>query len=185
MVYQRGRNELSLFEELKRRNVVRVGIAYAVAAWIILQVTDVVGEILELPQWGGKLVLLVVLAGFPLSLILAWAFELTPEGVKREKDVDRNRSIAGRTGKRLDRAIIALLVIALGYFVWESRFADRGVVETAATGPMITMEAPPQGVVADVTAAAPALDPRSIAVLPFDNRSRLEDDEFFVEGIHD
>lgn len=85
---------MSLFRELKRRNVFRVGIAYAVAAWIILQLTDVVGETLELPPWGGKLILVLLAVGFVLALFFAWAFELTPEGLKRDHEVDRSQSIA-------------------------------------------------------------------------------------------
>ena len=79
---------MSFFEELKRRNVFRVAIAYLVASWIILQATDVIGEILELPDWGGKLILTMLVVGFFMAIFLAWAFELTPEGVKREKDAD-------------------------------------------------------------------------------------------------
>jgi len=183
---------MSLFQELKRRNVFRVGAAYAVAAWIILQITDVVGEIMELPPWGGKLILLIVLAGFPLSLLLAWAFELTPEGVRRESEVERQASMTGQTGKRLDQVIIVLLVIALGYFVWESRFSGRVEAPAGTPAQSVAGEAmtPPA---ADATPEAttraadvpPTLDPRSIAVLPFDNRSRLQDDEFFVQGVHD
>ena len=100
---------MSLFEELKRRNVIRVGIAYAVGAWVVLQLTDVVGEILELPEWGGKLILLAVVVGFIPALIIAWAFERTPEGVKRESEVDRSQSIVHKTGKKLNTFIIVLL----------------------------------------------------------------------------
>ena len=83
---------MSLFEELKRRNVFRVGIAYAVAAWLILQLTEVLTELLELDTDIGKIVILLLVVGFVPALIFAWAFELTPEGIKREKEVDRSRS---------------------------------------------------------------------------------------------
>lgn len=90
---------MSFFEELKRRNVFRVGAAYAVAAFVVLQLLDALGEILELPAWGGKLILAIIVVGFFVALLVAWAFELTPEGVKREKDVDRSQSVTYQTGK--------------------------------------------------------------------------------------
>ena len=117
---------MSFFEELKTRNVFRVGIAYAVAAWLVLQLTEVLTELLELSTDIGKAVIIVLIIGFVLALFFAWAFELTPEGVKRESEVDRSQSIRPQTGRKLDRAIIGLLVLALAYFVWESRFMHRG-----------------------------------------------------------
>src|SRR5210317_691859 len=113
---------MSFFEELKRRNVVRVGIAYAISTWILLQLTDVVADILQLPEWAPKLILLILVVGFVPALIFAWAFEMTPEGIKREKDVDRGESITPTTGRKLDRTIIVLLVLGMAYFIWESRF---------------------------------------------------------------
>ena len=86
-----------LFEELKRRNVVRVGIAYLVAAWLVLQVIDVVLENLPVPPWVMQVILLLTALGFPFALAFAWAFELTPEGLKRERDVDRSKSITPKT----------------------------------------------------------------------------------------
>ena len=135
---------MSFFAELKRRNVFRVGAAYAVAAWILLQMLDVVGEILELPPWGGKLILAMVVVGFFMALFFAWAFELTPEGIKRDHEVDRDQSITPQTGRKLDRITIGLLVVALGYFIWEARFksesdtgslpaAERRAVQESAT----------------------------------------------------
>jgi len=170
---------MSFFEELKRRNVFRVGAAYAVAAWVVLQLLDVVGEILDLPAWGGKLILALLVVGFVVALIAAWAFELTPEGVKREKDVDRSQSITSQTGHKLNIVIIVLMAIALGYLLFDkfyiSQQLERIEVDAAAAAP--PPEPPPP--------AAAVADRQSIAVLPFDNRSRLEEDEFFVEGIHD
>ncbi|HET6592551.1 MAG TPA: hypothetical protein VFG48_06520, partial [Xanthomonadales bacterium] len=109
---------MSFFEELKRRNVIRVGIAYVVACWLILQVADVVLDNTPAPDWVMQLLMALMALGFPLAVLFAWAFELTPEGIKRERDVDRNESITRQTGRKLDRAIIAVLVVALGYFVW-------------------------------------------------------------------
>ncbi len=172
---------MSLFEELKRRNVFRVGIAYVVGSWLLLQFTEVLSGLLELPPQVGPVVVTVVLFGLPLVLIFAWVFELTPEGLKREHEVDREESITGQTGRKLDRVIIVMLVVALGYFIWESRFSQRApdpAPETMAGSVAGSAEAP-EAVESDTVEA------RSIAVLPFANRSRLEDDEFFVEGIHD
>lgn len=174
---------MSFFGELKRRNVFRVGIAYAVGAWVLLQIFDVVGEILELPQWGGKLILALLVVGFFLALFFAWAFELTPEGVKREKDVDRSQSVTPQTGKKLNNAILVLMAVAIAYLLLDKFYlservtaTDQDVVAQAPVGPA----SPP-----DVETAPAAVSRQSIAVLPFDNRSRQAEDEFFVEGIHD
>ena len=105
-----------LFQELKRRNVFKVGTAYVVLAWLVAQVTDVFLDPLGAPEWVIKTILLVLIAGFPLILLFAWAYELAPEGLKREKEVDRTQSITQQTGQKLNLAIIFILVLALGYF---------------------------------------------------------------------
>ena len=92
----------SFFTELRRRNVLRVAFVYLVAAWLILQVADLIVPILNLPEWSSKLIFLLLILGFPISLILAWAFEMTPEGLKKEKDVDRSQSIT-RPNRAQDR----------------------------------------------------------------------------------
>ena len=122
---------MSLFNELKRRNVFRVGIAYLIVAWLVMQVSDVVINNVGAPAWVFQIILLVLGIGFPLALIFAWAFEMTPEGLKKEKDVDRNQSIAPKTANKLDRAIIVILALALTYFIWE-RFATPAKVEPVA-----------------------------------------------------
>lgn len=114
--------------------------------------------------------MLVLALGFLFAVFFAWAFEVTPEGLKRESDVDRSESVTHVTGRKLNRAITALLVIALGYFIWEARIADRPMPDVANT---------------EVPQAAEQGDRKSIAVLPFDNRSSREEDEYFTEGIHD
>ena len=103
---------MSLIAELKRRNVFRVGVAYAIVGWLLLEVASVVLPALHLPDWALTLLVVFVVAGFPLALIVAWAFELTPEGLKREAEVDRTESTTHITGRKLDFAIIGLLVIA-------------------------------------------------------------------------
>lgn len=110
---------MSLFAELQRRNVVRVGIAYAVISWVLAQVAEFAFENFGAPEWVLKTVVVVLLLGLPLALFLAWAYEITPEGVKREEDVDRSQSITHATGRKLDFVIIGTLVLAVGYFLWE------------------------------------------------------------------
>ena len=149
---------MSFFAELKRRNVFRVGIAYAVATWVLLQVMDIITPILDLPEWAPKLIFVFLAVGLVPALILAWAFELTPEGLKKEKDVDRSASITNVTGRKLDYAIIAALLVAVGMLV-----ADRYAVD------------PEPAVTASVT--------KSIAVLPFVNISSDPEQEFFSDGI--
>ncbi len=104
---------MSLIAELKRRNVFRVGVAYVIGAWVIAQVADLVLENIEAPDWVMQAIMLVLAIGFPLALIFAWAFEMTPEGLKRDADVDRTESVRHSTGRKLDFAIIGLLVIAV------------------------------------------------------------------------
>jgi len=120
---------MKLFDELKRRNVFRVAVAYAVASWVLLQVADLVLEAVEAPGWVLKVMLLVVSLGFVVSLIVAWAYELTPEGIKREKDVDRSTSVVADTGRKLDRIIIFFLAFAVVLLL-----ADRFLRPPAETG---------------------------------------------------
>ncbi|MGI9222552.1 MAG: tetratricopeptide repeat protein, partial [Woeseiaceae bacterium] len=87
------KKKTSILGELKRRNVYRVGLAYVVFTWLGLQVIDTLGPILGLPEWTPRLVFTILAIGFPAVILFAWAYELTPEGIKREKDVDRSQSI--------------------------------------------------------------------------------------------
>ena len=112
---------MSLFAELKRRNVFKVAAAYIIVGWLIMQAGDTLAPALHLPDWVNSLLAFFLILGFPMALFFAWAYELTPEGLKKEKDVERSKSITHKTGRSLDRAIIVVLVVALGYFVWESR----------------------------------------------------------------
>jgi Tfp pilus assembly protein PilO len=121
---------MSLFAELRRRNVVRVGIAYAVIGWFLAQLAEFAFENFGAPDWVLKTFVVVLLLGLPLALFFAWAFEITPEGVKREKDVDRSTSITHSTGRKLDFVIIGALVLALGYFIFE-RQANINQIEPA------------------------------------------------------
>ncbi len=163
---------MSLITELKRRNVFRVGVAYAIVAWLLVEVASVVFPTFGAPEWVMKVVTFLVILGFPLALILAWAFELTPEGIKRETAVDSGESITSKTGRKLDFAIIGLLVIAVVYFavdkfVLDAQPEQAEVVAEQASGP--------ESVVRE----------KSVAVLPFENQSRDAANEPFTIGIHD
>jgi len=176
---------LSLIKELKRRNVFKVAIAYAVTTWILLQLTDVVTPILELPDWAPKLILLMLVIGFVPALIIAWAFELTPEGIKLEKDVQRERSVTKKTGRKLNYIIIVSLGLSLGFFVWESRFKQKTEeAELAKLAPPVE-EPVVETVEPEIDLSELDIDENSIAVLPFANRSADDNDIYFTDGIHD
>jgi len=181
---------LALFKELKRRNVIKVAIAYAVTTWILLQLTDVLTQILGLPEWAPKLILLMLVVGFVPALILAWAFELTPEGIKLETEVNRSKSITPKTGRKLDYVIIVSLGLSLGYFIWESRFEQKTAEIELAKEAALIEEAVPDSVaveivVPEIDLTALDIDKNSIAVLPFANRSADAEDIYFTDGIHD
>lgn len=175
---------MSLFAELQRRNVFRVGAAYAVGAWVLLQVLDVLGEILELPGWGGRLILALLVVGFFLALIFAWAFELTPEGIKRDAEVDHSQRLAAQTGRRLNRLIIVTLVLALALFaadkfLWDPA-RDRALAAAAAEQARSEVQAE---TAAAAAATAQAAAENSIAVLPFADMSPAGDQQYFSDGI--
>jgi TolB-like protein/Tfp pilus assembly protein PilF len=158
----------SVWGELKRRNVVRVGIAYAIVAWLLLQVADVVLDNIGSPAWVFQVILLLLVIGFPVAIIFAWAFELTPEGIKKEKNVDRNESITHLTGRKLDFTIIGVLAVAVVYFVSDKIFWTDDVVTESPVETSI-------GAIAEVA--------KTIAVLPFVNMSGDVDQEYFSDGI--
>jgi TolB-like protein/Flp pilus assembly protein TadD len=150
---------MSFFSELKRRNVYRVGVLYAIVGWLILQITDVVVSVLVLPAWTGKLVLVLLAIGLPIVLLAAWAFELTPEGLVR----DGKANAAGKTaGKRrtTDFVILALLLAALSWFAWQH---DWGEAPSDTSDRTI----------------------QSLVVLPLDNLMNDASQDYFVEGMHD
>jgi len=152
---------MSFFQELKRRNVFRVAVAYVIVAWLLLQVGDTLGPALRLPDWFQSGVAYVLILGFPIAIIFAWAFEMTPEGVKRERDVDRTQSITHETGQKLNYTIIGLLLAAVAYFALDKFVFEHDHEEVVAT-----------------EAGEP-----SIAVLPFANMSDDASNEFFADGI--
>jgi TolB-like protein len=162
---------MNLFKELKRRNVIRMAVFYVVAAWLVLQVAELLFDALDLPGQWLRLVLALLILGFPLALVFAWVFELTPEGVKREKDVDRNQSITQQTGKRMNTAIVVLLVLAIAA-VGLDRMLPESAPVAAPEEPAVSAE--PE------SDASPA---ESIAVLPFVDLSPEGDQEYFSDGI--
>src|SRR5213594_2900341 len=103
----------SFFSELKRRNVYKVTIAYAVVSWLLIQVATQVFPFFEIPNWAVRLVVLLLVIGFPIAFILGWAFELTPEGIKRTEDVDLSKSVTRKRGRKLDFLIIAVLLLVI------------------------------------------------------------------------
>jgi TolB-like protein len=164
---------VSFINELKRRNVFKVGVAYIVVAWLLAQVADLMVDNFGAPDWVMKSFLGFLVIGFPLAIFFAWAFELTPEGVKREKDVDRSQSITAQTGQKLNYAIMVVMALALAWFAWD-RFG--GAPETSAPAATTT-------VAQDEPAAAPATNVKSLAVLPFIAMSSGADDEYFADGL--
>jgi len=168
---------LSFFNELKRRNVFKVGVAYLITAWLLVQVADMLLDNMDAPPWVLQAIFVGLIVGFFITVLVAWAFELTPEGIKKEKDVDRSQSITPQTGRKLNTAIITILVLGLGYFAWD-KFMVRPVQD--ADTALVISDSPVDEVV------VPALPTdKSIAVLPFLNRSNQAEDEFFTSGIHD
>ena len=146
---------MSFFAELKRRNVVRVGFAYAVIGWVLAQIAEFAFENFGAPDWVLKSFIVLLLLGLPLALFFAWAFEITPDGIKREQDVDRSESTTSQTGRKLDFLIIGVLAVGLAYFAFD-RFAS------------------------DQPTSAPDMV-QSIAVLPFVNMS--DDSDYFADGL--
>lgn len=143
-----------LFQELKRRNVFRVAIAYLAVAWLALQLADIVLDNVTAPQWVMQVLMLFIIIGFPVAMIFAWAFEMTPEGIKREHEVDRSASITGQTGKKLNFIVIGVLGVAVTFLLFDKFGAED----------------------------EPVTD-KSVAVLPFVAMSRGPDDEYFADGL--
>jgi TolB-like protein/Tfp pilus assembly protein PilF len=150
----------NFFAELKRRNVYKVAIAYAVVAWLLMQIASQIFPFFEIPNWAVRLVVLLLVIGFPVAVILAWAFELTPEGIKRAEDVDLSPTLTRKTGRKLDFFIIAVLLLVIATLIF-------------------------QRLRPNVSPAISSSLEKSIAVLPFQNLSKDEENAFFADGVQD
>ncbi len=130
---------MSLIKELKRRNVFRMAVLYAIAAWVIMQVAEVLNDLANLPDWVGPIILGLLAVGFPIALILSWFYELTPTGISLEKDVDRAASITHMTGRRLDFFVISLLAAAVILFAYDKWWIVGPPKQSIAVLPFVNM----------------------------------------------
>ncbi len=153
----------NFFAELKRRNVYKVAVAYAVVAWLLMQIATQIFPFFEIPNWAVRLVVLLLVLGFPVALVLAWAYELTPEGIKRSEDVAPDDSIVHQTGRKLLGATLGVGLLAVGLLTYQ-------LLRSHSPAPATT---------------APSNEEKSIAVLPFENLSGDKEDAFFADGIQD
>ena len=158
-------NPPNFLAELKRRNVFRVAGLYLVGAWLVTQVASTVLPTFDVPSWALRGLIITLALGFVPALIFSWVFELTSQGLKRDEDVAPEESIAPQTARRMNRMIIAVLVLALAYFAF-----DKFVL------------APRRAVLNGLTSNTSA---KSIAVLPFENLSEDKANAYFTEGIQD
>lgn len=156
--------QLPFLEQIKRRNVGRVAILYLVVGYLVLETFGVFFHLLAMPEWVGRAMVVVVALGFPVALLFAWAYEITPEGIKPTAEVPPTQSVARHTGRRLDRAIIMMLAVALSYFVVDKFWLSKRVAAPAAAAPVVSLD-------------------KSIAVLPFVDMSEKKDQEYFADGM--
>ena len=165
-------NSHNLFAELKRRNVIRVAGLYLVGAWLVVQVAGTVLPMFGTPEWLPRTIVVLLAIGFVPAVIFSWVFELTPEGLKRDEDVAPEQSIAPQTGRRMDRTIIVVLVLALGYFAF-----DKFVLTPRREAALVVSAVPNESKF--------VVSAKSIAVLPFENLSDEKANAFFTEGVQD
>ncbi len=175
---------MSIFKELKRRNVFRVAVAYLVVGWLLLQVIDTLGPLLDFPESFNKLLFYALIIGFLPTLLFSWAFELTPEGIKREKDIQRDTSITHITAKKLDYITLGGLVLVAGLIVWQQLTPNQDTLldtetlsDTLQTETSTKVGSPVKSHNSDLALG--------VAVLPFDNLSANSDNKFFAGGVHE
>src|SRR4051812_15085481 len=172
----------SFFAEVKRRNVYKVAVAYAVVSWLLVQAASIVLPTFEAPPWTMKVLLVALLVFFPIAIVFAWAFEITPEGIRREKDIEPNQSISAHTGRKLVGLTIVVAVIAAGLLAFQLLRPKSSVT------PRLVSDEPRRDAAAQESHTASARGPisdKSIAVLPFDNLSDDKANAYFAEGIQD
>src|SRR6202040_814366 len=162
-------NLKKFFTELKRRNVYKVAVAYAVVAWLLIQIATQVFPFFNIPNWTVRLVVLLLFLGFPVGLILSWAFEITPQGIKRAEDVNPNESITHKTGRKLVGITLALAIVAAGLFVFQV-LRPKLMKDSTAT----SSKSP---------GTATVIPNKSIAVLPFHNLSEEKANAYFADGV--
>src|SRR5438477_957847 len=173
-------NPRHFVSELRRRNVYKVAVAYAVVSWLLIQIATQVFPFFEIPNWAVRLVVLLLILGFPVALILSWAFEITPEGIKRESEVQADESITHHTGRKIVALTIVLAVVATGLLTFQF-VRPKTWPERQSNGSTST---PRQDASAARTDAA-TVSNKSIAVLPFDNLSGDPQNAYFSEGVQD
>jgi TolB-like protein/Flp pilus assembly protein TadD len=170
----------NFFDELKRRNVYKVAVAYAVVSWLLIQVATQVFPFFEIPNWAVRLVVVLLILGFPVAMILSWAFEITPEGIKRESEVSPEESIRAHTGRKIIGLTIVVAVIALALLAYQRLRPPRPVGEAASFPPKSDGK-----LTASPTVATTPVSDKSIAVLPFENLSDEKSNSYFADGIQD
>ncbi len=175
-------SEPSFFSELKRRNVYKVAAAYLVVSWLLIQAASILFPTFDAPVSAMKILVLILAIGFPIALAFSWAFEITPEGLKRESEIDPKQSIAQHTGKKIVGLTVALAILAAGLFAYQ-QFRPRPQAKMEGGAPATPKESGLAGA-RPSTVTAPVPD-KSIAVLPFDNLSDEKSNAYFAEGIQD
>jgi TolB-like protein/Flp pilus assembly protein TadD len=167
----------NFFGELKRRNVYKVAVAYAVVAWLLIQAASILFPTFEAPAWVMKVFVTIIILGFPVALVLSWAFEITPEGIKRESEVTPDQSITAHTGRKIVGITVVVAVIAAGMLAFQLLRSDRPA--------RVEGGAPATPSAEGLAGVRPSIPDKSIAVLPFDNLSDDKANAYFAEGIQD
>jgi TolB-like protein len=160
-------NLSAFFSELRRRNVYKVAVAYAVVAWLLIQAASILFPTFEAPAWVMKVFVTIIILGFPVALVFSWAFEITPEGIKRESEVAPDQSVTAHTGRKIVGITVVVAVIAAGLMIFQflrPTASTKSTTGSATSGPV---------------------SEKSIAVLPFDNLSDDKSNAYFAEGIQD